>query len=498
LYPKTKNSKHSRSCLVIFGIAAIGLPALLLCGGALALIGRDRAARAELVAKKEAIRQQGLPADNESLKAFVEKNTSLKFSEDWLNAMRIVETPEFGESIAGLSVLDDAPEVPLPGQTSSLSDGQTDSDPSNGVDSAEEPAWDEQRNRGYLQQESALLDRLEELAIMQLDEELPVRFARDYVSFNTLLPEVQSMRNLARLMLLRGQVALYDRDSEQTSKSIQSMLGMSEVIGGEPFLIAQLVRLAIRGMGLGLLKDALQCDVLDESDLKQLLPLVLARSEIGDSWKLSLYGERAMTMEALSSPDGLQKNSTVNPATRVLPIWNSSGLRYLESMDNAIGVPLDDLDQFRSVIQKLDAQMQLAMAAPGLAQLENAVMGVLAMRYSQVADSFVAEALKNRLAALAIGVRLAEKRDGQIPASLVELVENEPLLPKLDELRPIGGKPFGYQVDESGAVLWGFPLQISEETPDEPPDPKVDDGNAEIWRWDLPSPGTGEPRTTRN
>ncbi|MFK7738418.1 MAG: hypothetical protein AB8B50_20505, partial [Pirellulaceae bacterium] len=122
-------------------------------------------------------------------------------------------------------------------------------------------------------------------------------------------------------------------------------------------------------------------------------------------------------------------------------------------------------------------------------------MGMFAVGYSSIADSFVESPMKHRLAALAIGVRLAERRDGQVPASLAELVEKEPLLPKLDKLKPIGGKPFGYLVNDSGAVLWGFAPRTAGETPNEIPDPSADDAKAGIWRWDLPSPGAGEPET---
>ncbi|MFK7738587.1 MAG: hypothetical protein AB8B50_21360, partial [Pirellulaceae bacterium] len=213
MYPTTKNNKQSRSCLVIVIVAAIGLPALLCCGGALALIGRDRAARAELETKKQVLRQQGLPADNESLKTFVEGTTSSEFSEAWLEAMAVVNSPDFGKTIAGLSVLDTAADVPLPRELAGVSTGQPEVNPLN-QDEPEE-AWDEQRNRDYLQKQSAWLDEVEGLALQQLDADLPVRFPRKYDRFNTLLPEVQSIRTLARLMLLRGQVALYDRDSEQ-------------------------------------------------------------------------------------------------------------------------------------------------------------------------------------------------------------------------------------------------------------------------------------------
>ncbi len=100
-----------------------------------------------------------------------------------------------------------------------------------------------------------------------------------------------------------------------------------------------------------------------------------------------------------------------------------------------------------------------------------------------------------RIAKLAIGLRLYEKRNGDWPGTIEQLTQDS-IAVDLGPVMPIGPKPFGYQVTDGAAEVWGFhPEHAGEITPDEPVDPFTRDmapGQQDLWQywhWTLPSGG---------
>lgn len=86
---------------------------------------------------------------------------------------------------------------------------------------------------------------------------------------------------------------------------------------------------------------------------------------------------------------------------------------------------------------------------------------------------------------------LHQMQNGRFPASLGELKSlsvsgAQPLAP--DQLMPHGGKPFGYQLENDHAVLWGFDLMKEHCTPDQIPDYSTS-SELPLWVWRLQATG---------
>lgn len=469
--PKPKNS--TRGCLIYGMLVFVGLPLLLLVVGALFLVGRERSARRQLDERIADIRDRGLPVDNMTLDDYYKSLTSAQDTQAWLAILKEITSDSFDQSVDGVPIFDGAVTSPMPGPLQ---------------------AWpEEEATRKFLLRWQSLHDRCAALSRKQLQEgTLPVRFPLQFDSINTLLPNTQNMRQAGRLLKLKGQVAVYDGQSTTTRRSIEALLGCSRTLGGEPFLVSQLVSIAIDGMALDLLKSAVEHDVLTEKDLQTLLPYVLARIHIGPEWRQSMVGERASLLPIFDNPSMAGDTGPPNLLGR-----SRDALYYLDHINAVISIPENDFDTFLAGLESQEAELAALFESGGLLQrLDTVLTGMLAPATSSAGSSFVRQASQHRLAALCIAVRLHEKRHGTLPSSLDQLSEL-PLDP--DQMLPPGKKPFGYRIDEIGAIVWGFDSNLEASTPEEPPSTTPDAPNAEqnrVWIWRIPAttkppPGDG-------
>jgi hypothetical protein len=312
----------------------------------------------------------------------------------------------------------------------------------------------------------------------------PVRFLTEFNSMNTLLPQTQNIRQAARMLLLNGQVAVFDRNSVKARLNIEALLGCSRTIAGEPMLVSQLVRVAITGMGVGLLRSALEQDVLSEKDLMALLPRVMDGINISPLWKTAMQGERALLLPLFEKPE------LINEVFRWLPGRSIDALHYLDLIEQILSVPDGDFDQFREGLMKVEQDFRLKHDGPLLQKFDSAVTSAAAPAVAAAGAAYIREATQRRMAAIAIGIRLYEKRIGEMPASLDELKSLELGELKLDPaaLRPPGGKPFGYKVEEEQVLLWGFDFNQTSATPAEPLPISEGLPNAamnRLWLWTL-------------
>ncbi len=456
LYPSTSKNTH-RGCLTYGILFFIGLPFLLLAIGAALWVGRESSARNQLNQQIDRLRGEGLPVDNASTQAYYEARTSAEDTAAWLAVLAELTSDPFSQSAAGVPIFDGEVEAGVPGPGESWAEEQT--------------------TRDFLNRWQSLHARTMRLAT----DAGPVRFPIDFDSVNTLLPNAQNVRQAARLLSLRGQVAIYDRDSRMVRRSVESLLGCSNVCSGEPFLVSQLITFAIDGMALEVLQQAIRHDVLDDDDLKALLPKLLASTNIGNQWKHAMIGERAMMLPVFDDP-----SLAGDHGVSTLPGRSRDALVYLNYMSRVSAIPTEDIDEFRSEIAEQESELSNLLQGGMLQRYDTILTGLLTPSLAAAGDVFAKQATLHRLAALAIAVRLYEHEHGGWPQSLEDLAEY-PLI-NLERLVPPGGKPFGYRVDDSGATIWGFNLREETSTPAEPPPTGVDVPSSDTnqpWVWEL-------------
>ena len=308
----------------------------------------------------------------------------------------------------------------------------------------------------------------------------PVRFPIVFDSFGTRLQQTQEMRQAARLLLLRGRVGLRARDSVVVRDAIDGMLGVSRVNAGEPILVSQIVSIAIDGMALGLLKDSLKVDALNEADLQSLLPKVMATIHFGKEWEMAIAGERALALPVFADP---KKARTVGVTS--VPGRTRDALFYLDLTDGVLELPTNDLKEFKVKLQAVEAKMTEQAFANWITRFDSILTLQTTPAFAAAGDVFIRRALQHRMAALAIGLRLYEDRHGKLPNSLNDLSD----LPM--DLKPLGltkELSFGYRLEGSNAKLWGGSYQDVFSIPAEPPVIEVgepDTSMKELWLWEF-------------
>jgi hypothetical protein len=444
------------------------MPVFLALAVALTWYAREMAAQSRLNDRTAKLRTQGYPVDNASMQTYYTDQTDPTNTDAWLAILEFLKSDEFNESIKA------SPRLPYLG---------------NGIEFHEVPSqgdWPDERSvRDFLKQWKRLHADITQLASASPNQK-PVRFPMVFNGFKTLLPHVQEKRTIARLLSLYGSVALRDRDSAAVRAAIESILGTNQIIAGEPNLVAQLVSIAVDSYAIFLLQQAIEQDALNTTDLESLLPKVLAATTIGDDWVTMFSGERAMALPGFRNPSNAGFDSTIALSRYV------DANCYLDIMQSFQQIELSDLDEFRIQLKKCESAALASMNAGWLAKMDSVLTAQAVPSIAAVGEAFVRRAVSHRLAAHGIGLRLYEDRHGTLPESLNELTE---FSLDLMQLKPPGGKPFGYRVDGTTAMLWGFNPRTSESVPVDPPITSKDQPDASEnqrdssennqWVWNL-------------
>ncbi|WP_442505652.1 hypothetical protein SH528x_004449 [Novipirellula sp. SH528] len=467
---KADSPRRSRVKIAIL-LCVLAFPVLLCSGAATWWFGRQTIAAGELAKKRAELVARGLPIDDQSITEFRSKRMSHEFSDRWMLLLDQLESPAFLESCKGVPIV-----------------GVTDDDPPVALDSPNKYQDDVER---FLNQWSDLRAELHEIA----EGSGAIWTDIEFESYATLLPRVQNTRSAARLLSLEFKDAIRRDDRDQAFHSIMATIGVSRSIESEPILIASLVHISISGMALENLKQAIELDLFNEKQLVEILDQLKSFDDFGTKYRLSIAGERAMSQPAFDDPSKLLDEDTgSNVGSR--PI---DALASLELFEQAEAIPTENLTDFMSGTKQLGSQMDREFQEAGLLRKYDTILTGLTMpALGAYAAAVVRNAMQTRIAKIAIGLRLFQKRNGRWPNSLDE-ISSKNIGIELGPTEPIGDKPFGLNVDNGAAELWGFvPENASDTTPDSPVDPmsKPEDWREhwEYWHWKLLAANEAESR----
>ncbi len=453
-----ESKPKSRPGCVFYGVMVFLVgPIVLLFLAILTLVVRDVFAKQKLSDRRTAIEAQGLPVDSPSNQIYYNTLTSEENSQAWMAVLAQLESEEFLASSKGVSVFGQVADVPR--------------DPN-------QPWPAEKATMEFV----AKWEKLHQDTLKVAQKGGAVRFPIKFDSINTLLPEAQNMRGAARILKLRGEIAIRQGDADSLRENLDGLYGCGEVLDGDPILVSQLVSIAIDGVALDLLRGGLESGLLSKEDLKHFIEKSMARVQIGPQWKYSLYGERA-AMLPIFEGESDAAGASGGPVATGMPFRGHDANTYLDLMDKAIEVDTTDLDEFAVGMRQVDQHMEARFTDGSIFQrFDNLLSGLLMPALNAMGNAFVREASSHRIAVLAMGTRLYQLENGEFPESLDDL-KSLGLDPSA--LKPIGGKPFGYRVDDEGALLWGFDLQSDlKAVPNEPPElDGEDDDSARSWRW---------------
>jgi hypothetical protein len=393
------------------------------------------------------LKKRGAPIDNESLFAQYRSKTDPTDVPAWQQVFAELKSPEFRDGCKGIELFDP---------------------------NAEKTAWTESSwtgeaaERNLIDKTVDLRRRIHELA----KKRNAVQFLQEFDGVRTLLSEIQSMRDVQRLLSTEFQVAFADRDSRACRESIEAQLDLALVCREDPILVSQMVNIALRGIAMHNIQRAVEYDVLTEEDLVSLLER-MSNEELPLS-RLSkmVDGERVMALEVAKNPveSGLfeeGKKPMGSLGTIVGLPTNRDVVHLLEVFESMEDVNVSDIDQLRALASTNEANLQSEIGRAGLSQVDWILTGLMMPAFSAIADALVRDVVMERFARHGLAIRIYQKRHGRFPENLEQLLDIG-----LDSrvAKPWGGKPFGYLNRDGEVVLWATIPQDGPITSDEPPE----------------------------
>jgi hypothetical protein len=460
-----KRSKLAFAALAIL----LGLP-MLLCGGGISWwFGRQSIASQKVAEKRELLFSRGLPIDDESLSEFRYRQMNRERSDRWVKILQQISSKEYQDSCSN---------VPIVGAL---------------VD--EEPFAPGQSYK-HEDQVNPFLDRWHPI-VVELHRVLRDDTGHDVVgaiwtpiefdSFNTLLPHVQSSRAVSRLLVVEYESAVRRDDPDQAFECVMSLIGVARSLEKEPLLISQLVHIAILGVAVKKVKQSVELDLFNPSQLRDVLAQLKHFDEIGTRYRLAIAGERALSQPVFDDPRRLDDEGAFFLSSSARPI---DALAALEFWENAEAVDTENLQKFSQQTQALVKKfMQDVSQASWLRKYDTKLTEMMTPALDSFSNAFVCSTLETRLAKIAIALRLYEKQNRRFPASLEELAGSGSDF-QLGSTETASGQPFGFRIQDGVAEVWSaHPSDVSRQIPEIPFDAELFSGDEkellEITHWKL-------------
>jgi len=264
------------------------------------------------------------------------------------------------------------------------------------------------------------------------------RFHRDWTrpSIAMLLPEMQSLREAARLLALAARREAADGNLPGSLRDVVRLQQMGRHAAAEPMLISSLVSIAIDTMALDALTEVLprlrkaDLPALDAEDIRDLVATVPPISR-------PFYGEEAFGLATLADiADGRLDPTALNQAMGgIVPVWSSQLAMPVLSLFRSFLLP-NDIAGYRSIMNRYQAQItshkryadvmnsskeieeEIRNQSPGmLSSLLVPALGSVVRAHAQ------AEA-RHRAAAVLVAATRQRLETGELPKSLDDLVPN--------------------------------------------------------------------------
>ena len=221
------------------------------------------------------------------------------------------------------------------------------------------------------------------------------RFQRDWTrpSFGMLLPEMQSLRTAARLLVLDARRQAADGNAADALHDVARIGQIGRHSASEPLLISNLVGLAIDAMALETLAKVLptlrksDLAALDSSDIRDLVttPPALASHYYGEeAFGLSTFADMADSRFGVANALEMFANQPRQPfLSRILPLTLFYRVFFLEA----------DLAGYRSIMHQYQAAASGSEPYPEVKKKTDAMENELRDRSPGMMSSLIVPAL---------------------------------------------------------------------------------------------------------
>ncbi len=266
---------------------------------------------------------------------------------------------------------------------------------------------------------------------------------------DTLLPETQAVRRVARLLKADAAIRAEDGDADGALESCRASIGAARSIGDEPMLISALVRIAIDANAMQSARRALGQGEPSEPALAKLQALILDEKSQPLLYT-AMNGERAFLVELIARVE-----TGKVPASKIVP-GTGTGVRMLmtvaggfggqqalalEWMNDAIAISRRPTSEQLALWSAWDAKIG-AFNGRVINRFTAALPSMLTPAASSSAHAYLRSQAELGSMAILIAAERQRQRSGKWPASIKEI---DPGILKEAPLDPFNGQPFHFE-----------------------------------------------------
>ena len=395
---------------------------LLLAGALLAgslLSARQVAAE---IARVRAAGEPTTPADLDAMYALASNDQDT--TELWLSALAVIDSPAYANDARIMPGVGEGGSIPLPSQ------------PWPELDAAD----------AFLAKYREPLDKMHQAAELGGAAHYPIKFA-DGIA--VLLPHVQQMRAGWRLLALESDVRAHRNDPQAVARSLETMLAAADSLEREPFIVSQLVRIALNGGVCAQIERLLPALEFSDDDLV-MLDRRLAAIDYDAALQRSLLGERAVGFSTFGNPATL--GADVPIALAWSPLRNADQAAYLMLMEKYITASRASQIPLRDAMAQADLQVNDFLRSPS-ARWRYPITRLVTPGLTGFFNALNRAKAQQNNARAAIAIQRYRRAHGELPETRERLVPD--FLERVPE-DPFDGAPLRYLRADSASKIYSI------------------------------------------
>jgi hypothetical protein len=220
--------------------------------------------------------------------------------------------------------------------------------------------------RVEMERAKAARDEARKLAYLT-EGRYPITYSDDWIG--TLMPHLQGTREIANLLAWDVVLRAQDKEADGALESCRAIFNTGRSVGDEPFIISELVRIALRAVAVGKVERALAQGQPSDAALAELQKL-LEKEEAERLTLTALRGERAGFDHLLEAFQTGRKTLTDRDLKALSGLNRSSGedREQLEAMD--LRVPGLIPAQRAAMLRYMNQGVEIAKLPPEQQQKE--------------------------------------------------------------------------------------------------------------------------------
>lgn len=315
------------------------------------------------------------------------------------------------------------------------------------------------RAEKYLAKHAALMEQIDRAAAT------PglCRYLEDFSGgYQTLLPHVQWMSLVTRLVALRAHVRAHQGDASGAMSDVLTILRAAETLGREPVMVTQQSRLARLQFGVDVVENLLPATPWDDQQLAAIEEALLA-IDVRPGLALAVEGERVNGL--LAFDDATTAGAGKTPGIVYKALIRDDQVAYLRSMRELLEAvqidwphPLQLTEDYRA--ESIDKLSVPAPLGRGTWAVPSGVSGPLRSLIERAAITTA----RLRAAATGVAALRFHQTEGRWPHTLEELAPKWIAVVPKD---PFTGKPLKMLADDEGLVVYSVGLDGKDDSANE-------------------------------